>query len=87
MVKDYREEICVQARCDLSQVTEIHWVLVSWYKKEKKMTGLRSFNISSTQILIQCLKIFTIKMFLNGPLKLQEEIKASREIMYQIISS
>lgn len=51
------------------------------------MTGLRSFNISSTQILIQCLKIFTIKMFLNGPLKLQEEIKASREIMYQIISS
>lgn len=30
------------------------------------MIGLRSFNISSTQIMIQGLKSFKIKMFLNG---------------------
>lgn len=71
--------------CDPSQVTETYGVSVSWYEKGKKIIGLRSFNISSTQILIQGLKIFNIKMFLNGPLKLQEEIKAFREMMYQII--
>lgn len=30
------------------------------------MIGLKSFNISSTQILIQGLKIFKIRMFLNS---------------------
>lgn len=33
------------------------------------MIGLITFNISSTQIPIQALKIFKIEMFLNDPLK------------------